>query len=156
MVKACKTKIVLPSGDSFIINMNSALRMTEHFTIDELANWKNEDEIKYIITPESIVFLQRMEEFRRWYGKPITVNSNYRAESFNATLPAAINDSQHLKACAMDWAVKGHSFLTRTAIKNQVFKQARSYGCGCHVIYYDWGYHIDFAGTKQILLDYRN
>lgn len=155
-MKLCRTKIILPSGDSFITDINANLCMGQHFTINELANWSNKDDVKFIISPESIVFIQRMEEFRRWYGKPIIVNSNYRSASFNEGLEDAIKNSEHLRACALDWKVTGHTIIQRNAIKNQIFKQARSYGTGCHLIYYNWGYHIDFAGTSLLVLDYRH
>lgn len=154
-MKLCRTKIIFPSGDFTVVDIDASQKLVTHFTIDELANWSNNDEVKFIISAESIQFMQRIEEFRRWYGKPIIVNSNYRSKSFNATLSDAIQKSEHLNACALDWAITGHTNAWRNKVKEQIFKQARKYGCGCHVIYYKWGYHIDFAGTTQTVLDYR-
>ena len=154
-MKICKTEITLPSGDKYIADLDASLRIVSHFTIDELANWSCKEDVKFIITPESLTFMQRIEEFRRWYNKPIIVNSCYRSKSFNASLEGAINKSEHLSACALDWKITGHTNAWRNKVKEQIFKQARQYGCGCHVIYYKWGYHIDFAGTTQTVIDRR-
>lgn len=155
MGKPCRTKFTLPSGDTFIIDLDSSLRMTEHFTIAELANWSNDEEVKFIITPESLEFMQRIESFRQWYGLPMKCNCNYRSVKFNASTQDAIKSSEHIKALAFDWGITTHTSKQRNNVKNRIFKQARSYGCGCHVIYYKWGYHIDFAGKSCQLLDYR-
>lgn len=46
-----------------------------------------------------------LDPLRKWYGKPITVNSGYRSPELNAVLPDASNTSQHMTGEAADITV---------------------------------------------------
>lgn len=153
--ETCKTRIVFSSGDSVIVDIKSTTRITEHFEIGELANWSNNEAVKYQISPKSLQFLDRMEEFRKWFGKPMKCDCNWRSVAFNASTPGAIKNSEHTKALAFDWGITGHSAIQRDNVRKKVFAMAKSYGCGCHVIYYSWGYHIDFEGKSLSVIDRR-
>ena len=56
--------------------------------------------------PPAASLLEILEIVRRHYGQPVTINSGYRCEEHNATLPNSSPRSQHTRSRAADFWVK--------------------------------------------------
>ena len=92
--------------------LNVTGNLVEHFSLNEMAN--NQDGGKLVLTPEVVRHAQMMEELRKWYNKPMNVNSWYRTKEFNASVGGDPN-SCHLDGIATDIALPN---LTAQRITN--------------------------------------
>lgn len=87
-------------------------KLTEHFTLEEYT--KNQTETCYL-TREAFEHFQMLEEFRLWYGKPLTVSAAYRTPKYNASV-GGVKNSNHLNGCAVDLTMKiDHTEFIRLA-----------------------------------------
>lgn len=84
------------------------LQSTDHFNWEEYIRSTTADKYKINNTPtnETIIdncnyTLQRLEEIRQQYNKPIYINSGYRCERLNKLVGGKVN-SLHLKGLAVD------------------------------------------------------
>lgn len=77
-------------------------KLSEHFTLEEYT--VNQTETCYL-TKEAMEHWRMMEEFRAWYGKPLTVSAGYRTPKYNASV-GGVKNSNHLKGCACDLTMK--------------------------------------------------
>ena len=53
-------------------------KLVENFSISEMANNKAIEDIKLVLTPAVTLHCLMMQELRKWYNKPMTVNLRYR------------------------------------------------------------------------------
>lgn len=65
-----------------------------------------------LIDDELVVLLQCIREH---FGKPVHITSGYRTAAYNATLPGASKNSQHIQGRAADFWVEGVSVATVAA-----------------------------------------
>ena len=87
----------------------------------------------------------QLQILRNYIGKPITVNSAYRSQEYNASIGGAKN-SQHIMGRAADIVVKGMSPLAvHTTIELLIEKGDMLQG-GLGL--YDSFVHYDIRGTK--------
>ena len=83
------------------------MKLTEHFTLEELIKSSTADRLKIDNAPtKSIIFnltevAQLLEKIRTTYGKPIIVTSGYRCEALNNAVGGS-KTSQHRLGQAAD------------------------------------------------------
>lgn len=107
------------------------------------------------INEEVINFVKILDEFRKWYNRPISPNSWYRSKSHNENLlrqglPASRN-SVHLEGTAIDFSypaefkgfTKARQEEFRQNVKNKWIELCHKYGYAGGIGFYDWGFHID-------------
>lgn len=116
-------------------------RLVEHFSIREMANTKASG-TQLVLTPQVVEFAEMLEEFRRWWAKPMTVNSWYRTKEFNAKCGGSVN-SAHLKGTAMDWGVSGHTAAQRAKCAAKWQEICHKHGVYGKINYYTHGYHLE-------------
>jgi len=128
--------------------------LRDNFSLKELANNQG-DPLKpqFIIDAKVDLFLDMIQEFRKWYNKPMVVNSMFRQESFNKKC-GGDPKSAHIHGCALDWWMPGHTNEQRrnvTAKWEQLCKKYKVIGA---INYYSSGYHLEiysdlWYGQKQ-------
>ena len=145
-------------GETTIIELPESWHLAKNFTLSELANNAAFESIKFISTPRSRKFLAMFQEFRNWYGRPITVTSNYRTQSFNTNCGGS-KDSLHLDALALDWKA-AHTNTQRANVRNKWAEICRAHKEIGGINFYTHGYHMcigeeKFGNRVFTLRDYR-
>ena len=108
-----------------IVQLNSKMKLSEHFTLGEMTKSNSHPEIYNIPSHEAIANLKRLcgwlEALReaspgpsKRRGAPIIINSGYRSPQLNRKIGGAPN-SNHLTGCAVDIRVSGMEQLIRYA-----------------------------------------
>jgi len=136
-------------------------RIRDNFSLKELANNMG-DALKpqFIIDEQVDTFLDMLQEFRKWYNKPMVITSCYRQPEFNKKV-GGDSKSAHLHACAVDWQVKGHKETQRTNVKNKWAEICKAHKVIGALNYYTNGYHLEafsdkWYGQKEFAVrDYR-
>ncbi len=88
------------------------MKLSEHFTLDELTISESADRLGLDNTPtnEALMNLKRLaaflEQVRATLGKPIKINSAYRSPAVNKAVGGSAT-SQHCFGCAADIRVNG-------------------------------------------------
>lgn len=105
--------------------------LTEHFKVKEFACHDGTDYI-----PIDLDLVYKLEDIRQHFGKPITITSGYRSESYNRKI-GGTSSSYHVKGKAFDIVVQGISPYDVAHYAQGLWIN----GIGC---YYDDGFvHID-------------
>ena len=124
---------------SEIVQLNSKMKLSEHFTLGEMTKSNSHPEVYNIPSHEAIANLKRLcvwlEELRKRYNDkyvvvkgdsstslgmtngseaPIRINSGYRSPQLNRAIGGASN-SNHLTGCAVDIRVENMEQLIRYA-----------------------------------------
>ena len=123
--------------------LNVIGNLVPNFTLSEMAN--NEDGGRLKLTPEVVRQAQMMQELRKWYKKPMKVNSWYRTTEYNKSVGGDPN-SCHLDGIATDIALT----LTAQQITNFINKWkeiCKKWGVIGGVSIYSWGLHFDSNNT---------
>lgn len=136
--------------------VNVAGKITENFTVEELANNKAQEVIKINLTPKLIEFIQMVQELRDVYGKPINVNSCYRTESYNRSVGGDKN-SAHLEGVALDFKAHPEDYVKLTEWWRAICSSHNKIG---GINYYTNGVHITndearFGNKSFTVRDYR-
>lgn len=84
-------------------------------------------------------FVDMLQEIRGHFGAPVTINSAYRTESYNAKVGGA-KASYHVKGQAFDIVVKGHT-------PQEVARYAQRMGIN-GIIQYNGFVHVDSRTTR--------
>lgn len=84
------------------------MNISEHITLQEAIESPTALRLKIDNMPDAITLTNMklvaekcFEPLRKWYGKPIKINSFYRCPKLNAAVGGAVN-SQHAKGQAID------------------------------------------------------
>ncbi len=125
---------------SEIVQLNSKMKLSEHFTLGEMTKSNSHPEVYNIPSHEAIANLKRLcvwlEELRRRYNdkyvtnpslssrpsvargeiseEPIRLNSGYRSPQLNRAI-GGVSNSNHLTGCAVDIRVENMEQLIRYA-----------------------------------------
>ena len=103
-------RIINNSNMSEIVQLNSKMKLGEHFTLGELTKSNSHPEIYNIPSHEAIANMKRLcgwlEVLRSRAGAPIIINSGYRSPQLNRKIGGAAN-SNHLTGCAVDIRTSG-------------------------------------------------
>ncbi|MFV0516781.1 MAG: D-Ala-D-Ala carboxypeptidase family metallohydrolase [Aminipila sp.] len=133
-------------------------QLTEHFKLSEFAC-----NGKMIITPNFIKFIYEViEPFRKWYKRPININSGYRTRDKNIAV-GGVGNSLHLKAMAIDFSFpvefrsmsheRKQQFLNNINQKwYSLCTKAGGYGQIC---WYDTYIHLGLSYRRQYFEDKR-
>ena len=93
-----------------IVQLNSKMKLSEHFTLGELTKSGSHPEVYNIPSHEAIANLTNLtkwlEILRKTRGEPIVINSGYRSPQLNRKIGGAAN-SNHLTGCAADIRTSG-------------------------------------------------
>ena len=118
--------------------------MTKNFTKEEF-DCNDGSEMNIAIYHNIVKVANQLQILRNYIGKPITINSAYRSEEYNASIGGAKN-SQHIMGRAADIVVKGMTPLAvHTTIELLIEKGDMLQG-GLGL--YDSFVHYDIRGTK--------
>ena len=111
-------RIINNSNMSEIVQLNSKMKLSEHFTLGELTKSNSHPEVYNIPSHEAIANMKRLcgwlEVLRKRYGAPIIINSGYRSPQLNKKI-GGVPTSNHLTGCAVDIRVSGMEQLIRYA-----------------------------------------
>ena len=112
-------RIINNSNMSEIVQLNSKMKLSEHFTLGELTKSNSHPEIYNIPSHEAIANMKRVCEWLevlreraaspdpyKGRGAPIIINSGYRSPQLNRKIGGAAN-SNHLTGCAVDIRTSG-------------------------------------------------
>ena len=108
-----------------IVQLNSKMKLSEHFTLGEMTKSNSHPEIYNIPSHEAIANMKRLcgwlEALReaspgpsKGRGEPIIINSGYRSPQLNRKI-GGVPNSNHLTGCAVDIRVSGMEQLIRYA-----------------------------------------
>ena len=106
-----------------IVQLNSKMKLSEHFTLGEMTKSNSHPEIYNLPSHEAIANMKRLcgwlEVLReaspgptaspgpsKGRGEPIIINSGYRSPQLNRKIGGA-NNSNHLTGCAVDIRTSG-------------------------------------------------
>lgn len=129
-------------------------QITPHFNINEFRCRVNGE---VIINADVIAHIQRLEKFRVWYNRAITVNSGYRTPEHNKAIGGSPK-SQHMLGVATDIALPMSEFSTFTKERKEQFLQnvkkkwtelCNADGLGGGVGFYDAFFHLDSRKTAS-------
>ena len=102
-----------------IVQLNSKMKLSEHFTLGEMTKSGSHPEVYNIPSHEAITNLTNLskwlEVLRERAGVPIIINSGYRSPQLNRKIGGAPN-SNHLTGCAVDIRVENMEQLLRYAV----------------------------------------
>lgn len=126
-------------------------QITKHFNITEFKCKANGE---VLINAEVIAHIQRLEKFRQWYMRPITINSGYRTAAYNKRVGGAPK-SQHLYGIACDIAFPSEFYGFTAARKEQFLRNVKTKwtelckadGLGGGVGFYNNFFHLDSRKT---------
>ena len=118
--------------------------MTKNFTKEEF-DCNDGSEMNIAIYHNVVKVANQLQILRNYIGKPITINSGYRSEEYNADV-GGVKSSQHVMGRAADIVVKGMTPLAvHTTIELLIEKGDMLQG-GLGL--YDSFVHYDIRGTK--------
>ncbi|MTI56170.1 YcbK family protein [Geosporobacter ferrireducens] len=129
-------------------------QITPHFNISEFRCKANGE---VLINAAVIDHIQRLEKFRTWYGRAMTVNSGYRTPAYNKQIGGATN-SYHMQGIAADIALPMTEFAGYTQarkneflnnVKNKWTELCNADGLGGGVGFYDTFIHLDSRKTAS-------
>lgn len=136
-------------------------QLTDHFNIYEFTEtFHKQDDL--FIDINFIPFVEILEMFRCWYGRPININSCYRTTESNDYYGGSKN-SVHLKSNAVDFNLP-KDFYDMDLERKEVFYQnvKKKWSALCElagfypqVNFYDTFLHLGISTVKASYLDYR-
>ena len=111
-------RIINNGNMSEIVQLNSKMKLSEHFTLGELTKSGSHPEVYNIPSHEAIANLTNLskwlEVLRERAGTPIIINSGYRSPQLNRKI-GGVPNSNHLTGCAVDIRVENMEQLIRYA-----------------------------------------
>ena len=103
-------RIINNSNMSEIVQLNSKMKLSEHFTLGEFTKSGSHPEVYNIPSHEAIANLANLskwlEVLRERAGTPIVINSGYRSPQLNKKI-GGVPTSNHLTGCAVDIRTSG-------------------------------------------------
>ena len=94
----------------YSLKKDGAKQLSPAFRVRE---FRCRDGTDTILIDEGLVVL--LQCIREHFGKPVHITSGYRTAAYNATLPGASKNSQHIQGRAADFWVEGVSVATVAA-----------------------------------------
>ena len=120
---------------TYSLKKDGEKNITENFKVREFKCNDGSDTIKISLDTVNI-----LQSIRDYFKKPLTINSAYRTETYNAKVGGAKN-SQHVKGTACDIKTVG---IPPTAIASYIEKFFPVTGCGLYSTFV----HVDTRGYK--------
>lgn len=130
------TPVTNASGISqYLLSQNANKAISKNFKLKE---FRCKDGSDRVLVDEKFV-REKLQAIRDYFRAPVTINSAYRTESYNAKIGGAKN-SYHCKGQAFDISIKGFTPL-------EVARYAQSLGI-TGIIQYNTFVHVDSRPTK--------
>ena len=118
--------------------------MTKNFTKEEF-DCNDGSEMNIAIYHNIVKVANQLQILRNYIGKPITINSGYRSEEYNADV-GGVKSSQHVMGRAADIVVKGMTPLAVYTTIELLIEKGDMLQGGLGL--YDSFVHYDIRGTK--------
>lgn len=133
-------------------------QLTQHFTLAEFCHKNSEIYIDY----RFIVFVQLLEDFRKWYNRPMNINSGYRPPTYNRQVGGSSNSS-HLFTGAVDFNLPAEYHRMTRARKDQFLQNVKNKWCALcqnagvypQVNFYDTYLHLGISTQRASFIDKR-
>jgi len=138
-----------------MIEIKEDIRINKYFTLKEFCHLQGG---KYIIETDTEFyrFIDSLYQFRKWYNRPININSCYRPPAYNKLIGGSKNSS-HLYSLAIDFKlppeyykldkININNFLEN--VKNKWTEITNKHGFKAQCNYYDSYIHIGFSLTTN-------
>lgn len=147
-----------------LVNVYCA-QLTENFKLIEFCQEEGVNIPQLRITPDFLEFVDAVQEFRSWYGRPINISSAYRNQQLNTSCGGSANSS-HLIGLAIDFYLPREYFTFEhdrkqeflNNCKNKWIEICRKYNKPCQCNFYDSYLHIGFGrpDAKDSFIDKRS
>lgn len=134
-------------------------KITDNFNIAEFACRANGE---ILLNRETLGHIYRLQRFRAWFNRPMSINSGYRTSEYNAKVGGAKN-SMHVQGIATDFALpnefytfskeRQNEFLDN--VKKKWFEICAADGLGGGVGFYKNFCHVDSRPGKSAHWDNR-
>lgn len=161
-------KVQFTMIDSYVVDIPTSFRVSQHFTLKEIANNKASDDVKMIWNDDIAKFFKALEEFRQGMADAkllntsigISVSSCYRTPAYNKSVGGSSN-SDHLKALAVDITKQSFSMALSDNIRHYISSTWKyicmKSGVAGYINWYTNGFHLGFSDLyKQFkIVDYR-
>ena len=118
--------------------------MTKNFSKEEF-DCSDGSEMNIAIYHNMVKVANQLQILRNYIGKPITINSGYRSEEYNADV-GGVKSSQHVMGRAADIVVKGMTPLAVYTTIELLIEKGDMLQGGLGL--YDSFVHYDIRGTK--------
>ena len=118
--------------------------MTKNFTKEEF-DCNDGSEMNIAIYHNVVKVANQLQILRNYIGKPITINSGYRSEEYNADV-GGVKSSQHVMGRAADIVVKGMTPLAVYTTIELLIEKGDMLQGGLGL--YNSFVHYDIRGTK--------
>ena len=134
-------------------------QITKNFNIYEM-RCKDNNEI--MVNLEAIEHIKRLQKFRDWYKRPMSINSGYRTTAYNKKIGGSPK-SQHVKGLASDIALPPDYYKADKKrkqemldnMKNKWYELCKADGVKGGVGFYNTFIHLDSRTSQQSFWDYR-
>lgn len=134
-------------------------QITKNFNINEFKCHANGE---MIINADVIGHIQRLQRFRDWFNRSMSITSGYRTEAYNKQI-GGVNDSQHTLGVASDIIYpddyKSMSMARRSEFQNNIKSKwnelCKADGLQGGVGFYGTFFHMDSRkGSGQLAVWY--
>ena len=119
--------------------------MTKNFSKSEF-DCSDGSEMNIAIYHNMVKVANQLQILRNYIGKPITINSGYRSEEYNASIKGSSKKSQHVMGRAADIVVKGMTPVKVTEVIERLISNGDMLQGGLGL--YKGFVHYDIRGTK--------
>ena len=135
-------------------------KLTEHFALWEFAHQSGKE--LYIDHEFLYNFVPALEDFRKWYKRPINITSCYRPPEYNKAVGGS-PDSAHLHARAVDFPYPSEYYTMTKKRKEQFLQNVKAKWVElCHqrsryaqVNFYGNRFHLGMSIKRDNFIDYR-
>lgn len=129
-------------GASFTAEADKFAPLSANFKLHELANNAGDPkQAQFIISRDSLLFIECLQAFRERIARPIVVNSGYRQKAYNETIKGADPNSGHLYGLAAD--IRKPTGLTDSAAVWEWRSICEKRGIIGAINLYDTYYHLE-------------
>ena len=119
--------------------------MTKNFSKEEF-DCSDGSEMNIAIYHNMVKVANQLQILRNYIGKPITINSGYRSQEYNASIKGSSKKSQHVMGRAADIVVKGMTPVEVTEVIERLISNGDMLQGGLGL--YKGFVHYDIRGTK--------
>ena len=121
--------------------------MTKNFSKEEF-DCSDGSEMNIAIYHNMVKVANQLQILRNYIGKPITINSGYRSQEYNASIKGSSKKSQHVMGRAADIVVKGMTPVEVTEVIERLISNGDMLQGGLGLYEKKGFVHYDIRGTK--------
>lgn len=143
-----KCSLWQPTNIMVDMELEDSFHILPNFTIYEVANKEAPDDPKFVIEDRYGWMIMKMLQISRDHFGWLDINSAYRTQAYNDSLPNSTPNSQHCHMKAID--IKG---ITQNGTVSEWIDWWRNLCREFQTIgaigLYDWGFHIEIESDKR-------